>query len=149
MGAVPQAQVQRFYRAFSDLVRAYQFRDRERTGEYGISVVDWYPLELLVESGPRPMGGLAKLLELDVSTVTRTVDRLEERGLVARRRSDSDRRVLLLRVTASGRALVERIQLQLMDEMRGVLSAIDGSAREEVTRAFGLLLTALRSRPGE
>jgi DNA-binding MarR family transcriptional regulator len=95
------------------------------------------------------MGGLAKLLELDVSTVTRTVDRLEERGLVTRRRSDSDRRVLLVRVTPRGRALVERIQLQLMDEMRGVLGAIDANAREEVTRAFGLLLTALRSRPGE
>lgn len=146
MGQSTTAQLRRFYRAFSDLVRAYQFRDRECAGEFDISVADWYPLELLVESGPLPMGELARRLNLDVSTVTRTVDRLEDRRAVARKRSSSDRRVCLVQATAAGRSLVSKIQSRLMEELREVIASVEPSSRKEVVKAFELLLAALRDR---
>jgi DNA-binding MarR family transcriptional regulator len=41
--------------------------------------------------------------------VTRLVDRLEKRGLVARRRSETDRRVVEVGITADGLALLKRL----------------------------------------
>ena len=146
MSATTKPQLRRFYRAFSDLVRAYQFRDRECTGEFGISVADWYPLELIAETGPLPMGELARSLNLDVSTVTRTIDRLERDRLVTRKRSRGDLRVIRVEVTRAGRELVEQVQARLMEETRQVLKSISASSRDDVTRAFELLLEALRAR---
>jgi DNA-binding MarR family transcriptional regulator len=41
--------------------------------------------------------------------VTRLLDRLEAAGLVTRRRSEDDRRVVLTRLTRAGRALLTRL----------------------------------------
>lgn len=43
--------------------------------------------------------------------VTRLLDRLEKRGLVERTRGDTDRRVVLVRITAAGIAVVEACDL--------------------------------------
>jgi DNA-binding MarR family transcriptional regulator len=43
--------------------------------------------------------------------VTRLLDRLEKRGLVERTRGDSDRRVVMVRITPAGSALVEACDL--------------------------------------
>jgi len=42
-----QQQTDRFYGAFAELVRAYQFRDRESVCCHGLSVVQCYALEAL------------------------------------------------------------------------------------------------------
>jgi DNA-binding MarR family transcriptional regulator len=41
--------------------------------------------------------------------VTRLLDRMEARGLVARSRAESDRRVIVVRITARGRSLVDAL----------------------------------------
>lgn len=51
---------------------------------------------------PRPMRGLAALLQCDASHVTGLVDRLEERGYVVRRQDPDDRRVRTVAVTDAG-----------------------------------------------
>jgi MarR family 2-MHQ and catechol resistance regulon transcriptional repressor len=51
--------------AVSDLVRVYQFRDRDRICCYDISVTQCYALETLVEHGPMRSQSLAERLLLD------------------------------------------------------------------------------------
>ena len=70
--------------AVSDLVRIYQFRDRDRICCYDISVTQCYALECLVEHGAMRSQALAERLMLDKSTTTRVVDALERKGYVAR-----------------------------------------------------------------
>src|SRR6201996_5972620 len=57
-------------------------------------------------AGEPTMNELARLLELDKSSVTGLVDRAERRGLVARAPSAADRRSVLVRLTHEGRGLV-------------------------------------------
>jgi MarR family transcriptional regulator, organic hydroperoxide resistance regulator len=64
---------------------------------------------------PLPMGELAKQLGCDSSNVTWITDRLEARGLVARRAAEHDRRVKLLVLTPKGRRLRERIDARLSE----------------------------------
>ncbi len=51
----------------------------------------------------------------DAGSLTRLLDLLEKRGLVKRLRSQTDRRVVTLTLTASGRALVESLAPRVMD----------------------------------
>lgn len=55
------------------------------------------------------MAELANLVGRDHSTVSRQVARLEELGLIHRKRCDRDKRVRLLCATPAGRKLIERI----------------------------------------
>ena len=52
----------RLYAALSDLVRVYQFRDRDRICCHDISVTQCYALEALVRLGPRTLNELAAAL---------------------------------------------------------------------------------------
>src|SRR5947209_3367382 len=74
--------------------------------------LDLHPAQagaLLQLASPLPMRELADLLACDSSNVTGLVDRLEARGLVARKPSSEDRRVKHVVLTATGRQLRERL----------------------------------------
>ncbi|RDK05456.1 MarR family winged helix-turn-helix transcriptional regulator [Cupriavidus lacunae] len=52
---------------------------------------------------------LSKLLGIDTGLMTRMLDKLEAKGLLARSRSTSDRRVVNLTLTEKGKAVAEQI----------------------------------------
>jgi DNA-binding MarR family transcriptional regulator len=66
---------------------------------------------------PKTMKQIAEALGVAVSTPTRTIDRLVEKGLVTRTVAKKDRRKLLIELTPEGKDLLER-----MDE-EGILMA--------------------------
>jgi DNA-binding MarR family transcriptional regulator len=51
-------------------------------------------------------GAVARILQFGHATVTNILDRLEGAGLVSRRRSEGDKRKVLLEVTAQGQAVL-------------------------------------------
>ncbi len=75
----------------------------------GASLQIWRVLAALREEDGRRMGDLSTTTSIEVSTLTRLVDQMEKKGLVARRRDPGDARVVALFVTASGRRLTHRI----------------------------------------
>lgn len=139
-------QADRLYRAFSQLVRSYQFRDRNEVGCHGISVSQCHAMELLLERGPLAMGELAAALRLDVTSMTRVVDGLVEKGLVERAADPGDRRIRLARLTRSGRTLTRKIRSELVEEHARVLEGIPGPSRESVIVAMERLLEAFLDR---
>lgn len=134
------------YRTFSKLVRRYQFRDREGICCHGISVSQCYALSVLQETGPSTMSELAAALYLDLSTITRPADQLEEKGWVQRTLDEADRRVCRARITRAGRRLVRSIESELIDEYREVLRKIPTASRESVLSAMEGLLVAFEAR---
>src|SRR5437868_4283337 len=76
-----------------------------RATEHELSIPATRLLGVLRDREPT-MQELARLLDLDKSSVTGLVDRAERRGLVARAPSPADGRATLVRLTDAGRALV-------------------------------------------
>lgn len=74
----------------------------------GLSLPEHELLIRLAQSPDRQlrMYDLASLLLLSKSGITRVVDRLEKRGLVLRKMSDTDRRVVLAQLTDEGVAIL-------------------------------------------
>ena len=54
-----------------------------------------------------PMGRLAEIIDASMSSTTGIIDRMEEKGLVERVRVPDDRRIVLVRSTAAGLALID------------------------------------------
>src|ERR1700742_21543 len=76
-----------------------------RAAERDLSLAATRLLGVLRDREPT-MNELARLLQLDRSSVTGLVDRAERRGLVTRVPSAADRRSVLVRLTPEGRALI-------------------------------------------
>src|SRR4029450_8752881 len=78
--------------AVADLVRVYQFRDRDRICCHDVSVTQCYALETLVQQGPMRLSALAERLFLDKSTTSRVVSTLVRKGYVEQGPDARDRR---------------------------------------------------------
>lgn len=88
---------------------------------------------------PLAMSTLADALACDASNVTGIVDKLESRGLIARRGADHDRRIKMLCVTQAGRALRDRLIGRLLRPPAAVASL----SREAKTSLTGILRNIL------
>jgi len=89
---------------------------------------------------PVPMNELASMLHCDNSNVTGIVDRLEARGLVARRPHEHDRRVKQVVLTALGAQANERIRATMSsapDAFRKLPAADQRALRDILRRALG------------
>lgn len=74
-----------------------------------ISVPMWRVLAVLSQRGDQRLGELAELTSIELSTLSRQIDNLQERGLVARRRSRRDGRAVRITLTEAGKAIAGRI----------------------------------------
>jgi MarR family transcriptional regulator for hemolysin len=71
----------------------------------GASFGTWTVLAMLDSAGPMVQRVLAASLGIEGPTLTRHLDRLEERGLIHRNRDGADRRYALVDLTPAGRTL--------------------------------------------
>src|SRR5215471_18922974 len=68
----------------------------ERIRPLGATLQMWRVLAALRERDGRRMGDLSETTSIEVSTLTRLVDNMEQKGLVARRRDAEDARAVTL-----------------------------------------------------
>jgi DNA-binding MarR family transcriptional regulator len=74
-----------------------------------LSIAMWRVLAVLSNNGELRQIDLSEMTSIDVSTLSRLVTRLVGRGLVTRRRSKTNSREVVVRLSVKGRTLVDRI----------------------------------------
>jgi MarR family transcriptional regulator, 2-MHQ and catechol-resistance regulon repressor len=80
-----------------------------RVAEYGLTVPQFGVLEALHHVGPMSLGELADRLLVTGGNITYVMDKLEDQGLVHRRRSERDRRVVEAHLSCAGRELIQGV----------------------------------------
>jgi DNA-binding MarR family transcriptional regulator len=113
------------------------------TGCCGVTLAQCHTLIELAAS-ELSLTGLAAALDLDTSTLSRTVDGLVRAGMVERTEDASDRRLLRLRLTPEGRAKVAHIDGMCNRYYAGLLAGMSPRDRQCVLRAVGLLAERMR-----
>jgi MarR family transcriptional regulator, 2-MHQ and catechol-resistance regulon repressor len=141
-----EAAAEALHWALSDLVRVYQFRDRDRICCYDISVTQCYALEALAEHGPLRLGALAKRLRLDKSTASRVIGALVRKGYALQGRDARDRRAVAIGITRAGRRLYDRITAELIEQQKLVVADIDPKVRAGVVEVVRRLATTAEAR---
>jgi MarR family transcriptional regulator, organic hydroperoxide resistance regulator len=71
----------------------------------GITYPQYLVLSVLAENGEQTISAIAERLDLEPSTITPLVKRLEHAGLLSRRRNPRDEREVQVALTASGKRL--------------------------------------------
>src|ERR1700759_4481076 len=118
-----------------------------RAGEQDLSLAATRLLGVLRDREPT-MNELARLLELDKSSVTGLVDRAERRGLVARAPSAADRRSVLVRLTHEGRGLVDATAELFTADVTRLLGRLPARDQAALTRLISKLLVAQAASQG-
>ena len=81
--------------------------------EHDLTDAQWKPLWMLKLGRATNAIELAREMGIDAGAVTRMLDRLEAKGLLARVRSEADRRVVHLRLTPAGEAVAKKVPFVL------------------------------------
>ena len=107
-------------------------RDRELAQglkDFGLRVPEYRALAALYAKKHSTMSELADLATIDRTTLTRTVDRMQDAGWLERLADEDDMRVTRLTLTATGRKMFERIwpQVQRLNQL-----ALEGLSKAEI-----------------
>jgi DNA-binding MarR family transcriptional regulator len=128
-------QVERFTAIFLDLrkVLGVGFKHAH---QHGLSTTQFIVLGLIGKAEttgePCTISSIAGNLDIDPATVVRTVDSLEKRGLVERRRSREDRRQVFVEFTDAGCAARQEAHQQFIDRIHSILFAMSEEGRSSL-----------------
>ena len=123
---------------FSSLLRGVD----QRMQPLELTAMQWEPLLLLYLGRADTVAALARESQVNCSAMTRMLDRLEEKQLLARRRSENDRRVVHLGLTEKGRQVGDAIEPLVNAELNGHLR---GFSDAEIATLLDLLGRMLRN----
>jgi DNA-binding MarR family transcriptional regulator len=94
---------------------------------------------------PRSAGQLGRAVGLSPTSITRVIDRLEERGLVTRRRDEQDRRRVEVRIAPEGLRVLGEVKVLKGTSLHRAMEAMPPDQRRRVTEALGELIEHARS----
>lgn len=100
----------------------------------------------LVEIGRREsinLNDLAVLLNVDKSTMSRTINNLVENGLAVRAQNDGDRRYVVIQLTEEGKRFFERTEADMAVYYRSILNRIPAEKQAQVMESMALLIDAI------
>ncbi|WP_438447613.1 MarR family winged helix-turn-helix transcriptional regulator [Gorillibacterium sp. sgz5001074] len=127
---------------FKSVIKRFRQEWAERM-ESDISITQFRMLRQLGLNGEQRVVDLADFLSVTPGAVTGMADRLIEKGLIVRTRSEEDRRVVRLGITPAGEKAVESmlaIQIETVASMFGNLPEED---LEQMQRIFRQLMANL------
>lgn len=116
-------------------------RVAEVDAESGLSPARLSALSVLVFGGPMAMTALAAAERVSPATITSTVTGLEGVGLVARRRSGPDARLVTVEATEAGRELMAAARARRLAVLGAGLATMTPAQR----RALGVAVQAVES----
>ena len=100
-----------------------------RAREHGLSPAEFTALIRTADAGGITGGQLAQALGMRSSSVTGLADRLEAKGLIARRAHPHDRRAVVLHATRRGRAVVNRAIGPLLKQLVALAHELEADER--------------------
>jgi DNA-binding MarR family transcriptional regulator len=131
----------------SDVSRLMRRRFDERARQVGATRAQWRTLTLLSRNEGLNQGALAELLEVEPITLCRMIDRLEESGLVERRRDPADRRAWQLFLTDKSKPMLDDLRIVAEDLFEQALIGMSLPARDALNESLSLIRANLISLP--
>ncbi len=120
-----------FWKAYHAAMRYDQASIRESGFS---SLTDFAVLEVLLHKGSLPVNTIGEKVLLTSGSITTAIHRLEKKGLVAREKSESDGRVVLVQLTETGRDLITQAFTAHAANLDQLFEVFDEEERAEFAR---------------
>ncbi len=134
--------------AIRRLVRHLRLADRAAQSELGISGAQLFVLAELGKTPSLSLNDVAARTRTDQSSVSVVVSRLVEAGLVMRDRDARDARRLVLNLTKSGRAMLQRAPSVAQEKILALVDRMSPAERTRFADDFTALVDGLGAEPG-
>lgn len=108
-----------------------------------ISMAQCHALVEIGRAGSISLSELAELLNLENSTMSRTVNNLVNSGLVEREIDPKDRRYVSIKLTQSGMKVFEGIEKNMDLYFQKVLESISSDKQKQVVKSLQILIEAI------
>ncbi|MCM3746429.1 MarR family transcriptional regulator [Paenibacillus pasadenensis] len=121
------------------LMRSYNWVTKivnDNIKNYGLIPTEFGILEALYHKGSMPLQQIGEKVLVSSGNLTYIVDKLEKKGLLVRKSSSTDRRVIYAELTEEGERLLDENFPKHRDVIR---SSVDGLNEEEKKQAAMLL----------
>jgi len=127
------------------LIRKLGVLERSEAACCGITLTQRH---VIVETGRKEqmsVNELAELLNLDKSTVSRTVDQLVTKSIMVRHPDLNDRRYVALKFTIKGEELFKNIEQRMETYFAEILDSISPDKQEQVIESLQLFTATLKT----
>lgn len=128
------------------LVRRLGMLERGEAICCGVTLTQCHTIVEIAKAGNISVNELAEQLNLDKSTVSRTVDGLVNDEIILRQPDPADRRYVLLSLTPKGRRVYAGLEERSENYYTEVLASIPAEKREQVVESLGYLAEAMRGK---
>lgn len=144
---MPKAQkIEAIFQDIRRIVRALELFSKEVDVKFNLTAPQLWALWELGKDGPLALKDLSSRIQLHPSTVVGVVDRLEAKGLVARKPDPEDRRRVRLSLTPAGRALRRKVPHPAQGRL---LHALQQMPEKEVSGIQTSLATLVKAMEAE
>ncbi len=126
-------------------VRKMGLLQREGNSCGGITLAQCHTLIEIAKYKGVSLNDLAAALTLDKSTMSRTVNKLVNAGLVTREIDKSDRRYMKISLTPAGQELAKQINCDMQRYYEMVLAAVPQKGQIQLAQLLPQLLAAVKN----
>lgn len=118
------------------ITRATDIRSKQVAREIGLTIPQIVVLDAVRLFGEMTTAAISRHADLSAATTVVILDKLEQKGLVSRRRSPADRRIVHTRLTARGAAMLAGAPSLFNDRFIGGFAALPVRERRRIAAAF-------------
>jgi len=126
------------------ILQAKELYTKELNKKYQISASQLNCILTLYEQGPLPPSQIAKHIMVNSSTVTGIIDRLENKGLVERKRISYDRRIITIELTRAGKDLAKNAPPPIQQRVLDGLKSMSRQDIAQIVHSLNRLTSMLR-----
>lgn len=136
------SEIEKYLRKIDYIVR---IKGREILAEENITIPQFQALQILIHNEGLTIGELSQKMSLACSTITDLIDRMERADLVIRRRSNQDKRVVLVEVLPKGHEILEKVLNKRRNYLKGKIADYNLDNTEALRRELEILFSAIGS----
>jgi DNA-binding MarR family transcriptional regulator len=125
------------------LVRNLGILEKDDSSCCGISISQCHAIVEIGRAQEISLNELAEILNLDKSTMSRTIDNLVKSGLVVRELHSLDRRYVTIKLTDEGIKILKNVEGGMREYYNNIFKTIPEGKREQVLESLKLLIDAV------
>jgi DNA-binding MarR family transcriptional regulator len=127
------------------IVRSINLESKKIQKHYGVSIPQVLCLSYLQKSEnyQATQGDIKRFLNLNSSTTSGIINRLESKGFIARLPKSGDKRIVNIALTSNGAEALEKIPPLLHDQLNKGLQKLDSIQLQQIQENLELLINLL------
>lgn len=114
--------------------------------DLSFSKSELFAILLIDRHGEITMSQIADYVNVPMSTATGIVDRLVKNGYLKRERSDSDRRVVVIKLTDKGKVLIDELKGTVSEYIKLVYDSLTDDERLLLMKVFTKMVDILNKK---